>query len=107
GARDITEKLTGRLPGVLMVNNDGTIHIRGRSTINANQNPLIVVDGFATNLSLSKINPKNVKSITVLKDAAAASIWGVRASNGVIVITTKSGSKSGKPQIDYSMSYRI
>lgn len=106
GALSVTDKLKGRLPGVLMTNADG-ITIRGKSTINASKSPLIVVDGFATNLSLSKINPNTIQSITVLKDAAAASIWGVRASNGVIVVTTKSGNKSKGPQISYSMSYSV
>lgn len=69
----------------------GQMHIRGLSTINGPQNPLIVVDDFPYEGDISNINPNDVESITVLKDAAAASIWGARAANGVLVITTKKG----------------
>lgn len=104
---DITEKFKTLLPGVLMVSNNAII--RGKSTINANQTPIIVIDGFPTELSLSTINPNDVESITVLRDAAAASIWGVRASNGVIVITTKQGRRTadGKPAISFTSSFKI
>ncbi len=104
---DITEKFKTLLPGVLMTNNNAII--RGKSTINANQSPIIVIDGFPTELSLSAINPNDVESITVLRDAAAASIWGVRASNGVIVITTKQGRRTadGKPAITFSSTFKI
>ncbi|MBN9381550.1 MAG: SusC/RagA family TonB-linked outer membrane protein [Chitinophagaceae bacterium] len=71
--------------------NQATIAIRGRSTINSNPNSLIVVDNFPYDGDLSTINPNDVESITVLKDAAAASIWGAFSGNGVIVITTKKG----------------
>lgn len=67
------------------------ITIRGLSTLYANDEPLIVVDNFPYEGDISNINPNDVESVTVLKDAAAASIWGVRAGNGVIVITTKKG----------------
>ena len=72
------------------------ISIRGRGTIFANTRPLIVIDNFPYDGPLENINPNDVESITVLRDAAAASIWGARAGNGVIVITTKSG-KPGMP----------
>src|SRR5690606_34190767 len=65
--------------------------IRGRSTIFGNPDPLIVVDDFPFEGNLDAINPNDVESITILKDAAAASLWGTRAGNGVIVITTKRG----------------
>lgn len=68
-----------------------TISIRGQSTIQSDASPLIVVDNFPYEGDINNINPNDVESITVLKDAAAASIWGVRAGNGVIVITTKHG----------------
>lgn len=93
------------LPGVLVQGN--SIVIRGQSTINANTQPAIIVDGFPTSLSLDDINPNDIESITVLRDAAAASIWGVRASNGVIVITTKRGDESSKPKFAYTTSLRI
>lgn len=107
GVSDITEKFKTLVPGVLM--NGGTAIIRGKTTMNANQTPIIVIDGFPTELSLSAINPNDVESITVLRDAAAASIWGVRASNGVIVITTKQGKRNtdGKPAITFTSSLKI
>jgi TonB-linked SusC/RagA family outer membrane protein len=72
--------------------------IRGRSTIFADASPLIVLNNFPFDGSIDDINPNDVESITILKDAAAASIWGARAGNGVIVITTKQG-KTAKPTI--------
>lgn len=95
--------LVNRLPG-LMINNtvnftstspDGTqssrplFNIRGISTMSANQSPLIVVDGYPTELTLEMIDPNEIKSVTILKDAAAATVYGVRASNGVIIIERK------------------
>src|SRR5579872_6007306 len=84
--------------------NQSTITIRGRSTIYANPNPLIVVDNFPYPGDLSNINPADVESITILKDAAAASIWGAFSGNGVIVITTKKGRLNSKPRISFSSS---
>lgn len=68
-----------------------TLSIRGQSTIQSDASPLIVVDNFPYEGDINNINPNDVESVTILKDAAAASIWGVRAGNGVIVITTKRG----------------
>lgn len=83
--------------------NTDALLIRGRSTIYANAAPLIVVDNFPYDGDINNINPNDVESITVLKDAAAASIWGARAGNGVIVITTKRG-KTNKPLIQLNTS---
>lgn len=104
---DIREKFKTLLPGVLMSGNDPII--RGKSTINGNQAPIIVIDGFPTELSLAALNPNDVERITVLRDAAAASIWGVRASNGVIVITTKQGKKNanGRPAFSFTSSVKM
>lgn len=82
-------------------NNTG-ITIRGLSTINGPLDPLIVVDNFIYDGNINNINPNDVESITVLKDAAAASIWGARAGNGVIVITTKKGKFNQKLQVDFN-----
>lgn len=71
--------------------NNTNISIRGLSTINGPLDPLIVLDGFIYEGDINNINPNDVESVTVLKDASAASIWGARAGNGVIVITTKMG----------------
>ncbi|WEK18403.1 MAG: SusC/RagA family TonB-linked outer membrane protein [Candidatus Pedobacter colombiensis] len=94
---DVISKLDGITSG-LVFNSPGItgsktpkISIRGRSTIYANDDPLIVVDNFPYDGDINNINPNDVESVTILKDAAAASIWGVQAGNGVIVITTKKG----------------
>jgi TonB-linked SusC/RagA family outer membrane protein len=90
---DIISRLDGVANGVLFdKRNDSRIQIRGTSTLTTtNMNPLIILDNFPFNGTLSNINPNDVEEIHVLKDAAAASIWGARAGNGVIVITSKKG----------------
>lgn len=89
---NINEKLEGTVPG-LYVDKNNAITIRGLSSLNASTKPLIVVDGFPLESSELNLNPNDIAQITVLKDAASASIWGIRAANGVIVITTKRGNK--------------
>jgi TonB-linked SusC/RagA family outer membrane protein len=106
---NILTYLEGQVPG-LLTGADGRITIRGQSTIAAssNKDPLIVLDGFPIERNVESINPNDVESITVLKDASAASIWGVRAANGVIVIQTKRGRSSRKPlDIDFSSTFAI
>ncbi|KRT17771.1 hypothetical protein ASU31_00285 [Pedobacter ginsenosidimutans] len=76
--------------------------IRGLSTIQGPKEPLIILDDFAYSGELSNINPDDVESITILKDAAAASIWGTRAGNGVIVITTKKGKRNDPLSISFN-----
>ncbi len=93
GARmetNIMDRLEGTVPGLFMQN--GAVNIRGLSTLYGNQNPLYVVDGFPYEGDLGYINPADVVNVTVMKDAAAASIYGTRAANGVISITTRHGS---------------
>jgi len=98
------QALQGEAPGLII--QQGTsepgsvpqINIRGLSTINGNT-PLIVVDGVIS--SLNNVNPNNIESVSVLKDAASAAIYGSRAANGVILVTTKSG-EPGKPKFTYS-----
>ncbi|WP_417941226.1 SusC/RagA family TonB-linked outer membrane protein [Flavobacterium sp. RS13.1] len=80
------------------------ISIRGKSTIDSNEMPLIVLDGTPTELDIRTINPNDIEKITFLKDAAAASIYGARAANGVMVIDTKKG-KSGQTRINFSQNY--
>ena len=99
---NILGKISNLVPGLLL--QDGNFQLRGVSTFTGDTSPLIVVDGFPlTSNSNRTINPEDVESVTVLKDGAAASIWGVQAANGVIVIVTRSN-KSGKskPRIDFS-----
>jgi TonB-linked SusC/RagA family outer membrane protein len=112
--RQVTPDIISRLEGVtssLVFNRDGLgrrqLRVRGQNTIYANAEPLIVVDNFPYEGSLDNINPNDVETITVLKDAAAASIWGVRAGNGVIVITTKRGKDNQILNINFNTNVSI
>jgi len=78
-----------------------SISVRGASSINASTNPLVILDGMPFNGSVNNINPNDIASMEILKDASAVAIYGTRGSNGVILITTKKGT-SGKPMISYS-----
>jgi TonB-linked SusC/RagA family outer membrane protein len=84
--------------------NKTSISVRGLSTINGPLDPLIVLDNFIYEGNIKNINPGDIESITVLKDAAAASIWGARAGNGVIVITTKKGKFNQKLKVQFASS---
>lgn len=94
---DVLSRLPAIANGMVMDNGSNSIQgtpqmmIRGLSTISGPKDPLVVVDNFPYDGNISNINPNIVENITILKDASAASIWGARAANGVIVITTKSG----------------
>ena len=107
-AADISERLVGMVAGLQStVNSDGSIdfEIRGQSSLYADQQPLVVYDGFPIEGGFNSINPNDVESITILKDAAAASIWGAKSANGVIVITSKKAEK-GKTNISISSFLR-
>ncbi|MFD2822148.1 SusC/RagA family TonB-linked outer membrane protein [Lacinutrix iliipiscaria] len=107
-ATRVDEALTGKLSGVLIQNQDGApgadpkIQIRAASSINGNSSPLIVVDGYPISGSLATVNPNDIESLEVLKDAASAAIYGSRGANGVILVTTKKG-KLGKPSFSYNV----
>ncbi|MFA5849129.1 MAG: SusC/RagA family TonB-linked outer membrane protein [Bacteroidales bacterium] len=103
---DFSKKLEGIVPG-LLVNGNGELSIRGISSIYASTKPLIVVDGFPMEFDNSTLNPNDIEQISVLKDAAAASVWGVRAANGVIVITTKKGQKNQELSVRYTGNLKI
>ncbi len=103
---NILDRIDNLTPGLQMSRNNNIpqasnngILIRGMSSLAADRSPLIVIDNFPYDGDLGNINPNDVENLTILKDAAAASIWGARAGNGVIVITTKKG-RSGKPQVN-------
>ncbi|MFD1771336.1 SusC/RagA family TonB-linked outer membrane protein [Sphingobacterium suaedae] len=81
-----------------------SLRVRGINTINSSSSPLIVLDNFPFEGEIGSINPNDIKSVTVLRDASAASIWGARAANGVIVITTKSGASGVRMKLNYSAS---
>jgi len=82
-----------------------SISIRGRTSISGSQSPLIVVDGVIFRGSMIDINPNDIESIDILKDASSSAIYGSQSTNGVIIITTKTGVKSNKPTITYTGSY--
>lgn len=107
---NILSRLEGIASGVQFVNPNGTsssdIRVRGLSTIESDETPLIVLDNFPYEGDINNINPNDVESVTVLKDAAAASIWGARAGNGVIVITTKQG-RHGKTRITLNSNINV
>ena len=106
----IDQAIQGRVSGVQVTSISGqpgagtTIRIRGGNSINAGNEPLYVVDGFVGGIDISSINPNDIESIEVLKDASALSIYGARGSNGVILITTKKG-KKGKANVNFSAYY--
>ena len=114
------DMLKGKVPGLLVTPGDGgpgsgsRIRIRGSASLNASNDPLIVIDGVpvsqgaggAMSNPLDLLNPNDIESFTVLKDASAAAIYGSRASNGVILITTKKG-VGGRPQVSYTGSFSL
>ncbi|MCH3885316.1 SusC/RagA family TonB-linked outer membrane protein [Tenacibaculum aquimarinum] len=106
-ATRVDEALAGKLPGVLIQNQDGSpgaapkIQIRAASSISGASNPLIVVDGYPISGGLETVNPNDIQSLEILKDAASAAIYGSRGANGVILVTTKKG-KSGKAKFSYN-----
>jgi TonB-dependent starch-binding outer membrane protein SusC len=107
-ATSVEQQLQGRAAGVQVINSNvpgegGTIRIRGFGTL-GNNNPLFIIDGIPTTDNLSNINQNDIESIQILKDATSASIYGSRASNGVIIITTKRG-KTGDPKLTFDYYY--
>src|SRR5690606_35119719 len=83
------------------------LRVRGLSTIEGNASPLIVVDNFPYENDISTLNPNDILEVTILKDAAAASIWGARAGNGVIVITTKKGTFNQRAKLSYNTNFNF
>jgi TonB-linked SusC/RagA family outer membrane protein len=110
---NVLDRLEGVTSGLLLnrgLNNVGStpkIAIRGRNTLFGNTEPVVVLDGLPYEGNIDQINPADIESITVLKDAAAASIWGARAANGVIVLVTKRGSKNQKLTIGISSTLTL
>lgn len=104
----ITENLEGKIPGLVTYDNGNgsQMTIRGTGSFEAATNPLVVVDGLPIEGSIESVNPYDIENITVLKDAAAAAIYGARASNGVIVITTKRA-KGGVLQVDFNADISV
>ena len=119
-ATSAQDLLVGKSPGVVVTNNGGdpqagaTIRIRGGASLSANNDPLIVIDGVPIDNSsvqgmsnpLAMVSPDNIESMTTLKDASATAIYGSRASNGVIIITTKKG-QAGRPQVNFTANMYV
>jgi TonB-linked SusC/RagA family outer membrane protein len=105
------QAIQGLVPGVLVINTIGepgenpTVRIRGIGSYLASADPLIVVDGTPFNGNINTLNPNDIETINVLKDATATALYGSRAANGVLLITTKQGRKGQQPQINAYSSY--
>ena len=108
---NIAQRLIGTIAGLqarrLDENGNPTFEVRGQTSLLANAAPLVVVDGFPIQGDFNTINPNDVETVTVLKDASAASIWGARAANGVIVITTKHARKGAPLKVEFNAFTRI
>lgn len=110
---NVTEALQGRLPGVQMSRtstkpgSEMQIRIRGTRSLNASNDPLIVLDGIPFAGSISDINPNTIQSVDILKDASATAIYGSRGANGVILITSKKGQKGQAAKVSYNGYYGI
>ncbi|NQX40817.1 TonB-dependent receptor [Pedobacter steynii] len=105
---NVVEALQGVAPGLIVTRNSGQpgnegwkLNIRGISSVNGPNNPLLIVDGIEYT-DLTQINPNDIESISVLKDAAAAAIYGAKAANGVMLITTKKGTANSKTKVNYT-----
>ncbi|WP_422105494.1 SusC/RagA family TonB-linked outer membrane protein [Winogradskyella sp.] len=111
-ANRVDDALAGKLSGVLIQNQSGEpgadpkIQIRAAASVTGDSNPLIVVDGYPISGNLATVNPNDIESVEVLKDAASAAIYGSRGANGVILVTTKKG-RAGKTSFSYNTFYSI
>ncbi|MDR1415220.1 MAG: SusC/RagA family TonB-linked outer membrane protein [Odoribacteraceae bacterium] len=104
-APSVRENLEGRVAGLMVY--DGRMTIRGVSSLYAATSPLLVVDGLPVEGSLDDINPYDVERVTVLKDASATAIYGARASNGIIVVTTKRAREKGRVNVDAAVNFTV
>jgi len=109
---DIGNAMKGKVAGVQITSNSGQpgagskILIRGTGTIN-NSDPLYIIDGIPSNNGIDFLNPSDIESIEVLKDAASAAIYGARGASGVVIVTTKKGTYSAPTHVDYDFSYGL
>ena len=107
---DPMRALQGKVPGMTVSANGspsgtGSVRIRGIGSFNASQDPLFIIDGVPTTATLNSLNMNDIESMQVLKDAASASIYGSRAANGVIIITTKKGKSQGKVNVSFNANF--
>ena len=107
---NILQSLSGSVAGVdigqvTTAGSEPSIRVRGRSTLNGNQQPLVVLDGVVYRGRLTDLNPKDIQSVDILKDPSSKAIYGAQAANGVLLVSTKMGRKAQKPQVSYSGYY--
>lgn len=107
---NILQSLSGSTPGINIgqtsqAGQEPNIRIRGQSSLNGNKEPLIILDGVFYRGRLSDLNPKDIQSVDVLKDASSKAVYGAQAANGVVIITTKNGKTTIKPVISYTGFY--
>ena len=111
-APGVSEALQGRIAGLQVSSVSGapgagvTVRVRGTGSINSSNDPLYIIDGIPSENGLNSISPSDIENVSVLKDASSAAIYGSRANNGVVLITTKKG-KAGKPTISYNGQFGI
>jgi TonB-linked SusC/RagA family outer membrane protein len=109
-ASRIEDVLKGKVSGVQVTQSSGQpgadskVRIRGIGTVN-NSDPLYIIDGMAVGGGIRYLNPEDIQSVEILKDAASAAIYGARAANGVILVTTKTGTEGGETNVNYDFSY--
>lgn len=110
---NVTRMLQGQAPGVIIKQKSGTpgqqfeVKVRGISSLGAGSDPLYVIDGFPVGISVGQnLNPNDIETVTILKDAASTAIYGARGANGVVLITTKSG-KEGKTNLSVTVDYGV
>lgn len=108
----VNEALQGRVSGLQVTSATGapgagvTVRVRGVGSINGSNDPLYIIDGIPSTSGLNAINPSDIENISVLKDASSAAIYGSRATNGVVLVTTKKG-KDGKPKVSYNGQFGL
>ena len=108
----VLQSLQGSLPGITIgqtstAGAEPNIQIRGQSTLNGNQSPLIVLDGVIYRGRLTDLNPKDIESVDVLKDPSSKAIYGAQAANGIVIVSTKKGKTAQKPVFNYSTFYAV
>jgi TonB-linked SusC/RagA family outer membrane protein len=112
--RSLSNSFAGRLAGVVAVQRNGEpgydnsdFWIRGISTFGANKTPLVLVDGVERADAMNNIDPEEIESVSILKDASATAVYGVRAANGVVLITTRRGEAKAMPSVELKMEYGV
>lgn len=107
GYSDVTSSLQGRAPGVIITNSDGSLNAQASISIRGGGDPLYIVDGIVADKGIfSLLNPQDIESISIMKDAASSAVYGAQAGNGIVVITTKKGVE-GKARLNYTFDQQF